>query len=76
MRTRETRYGTMGEGCQNAPLRIKSPQLYRLSYRPKRRETCRNLVPSGSRLARIVSVVYSDPIARATYHGSAEVGAS
>lgn len=61
MRSPVSRCGMIIAWVREALRRIKSPQLYRLSYQPYRSLVCFGLL--------IVSVVYPGPIARAAYHG-------
>ncbi len=45
---------------ENLPFRIKSPQLYRLSYRPKYVQPRWNAVAGRGSAGTIVSAVYPD----------------
>lgn len=69
MRARKTRCGTILALSLDVPFRIKSPQLYRLSYRPVcsysfRKTACHDRPVSGC-----VSPVCPLPIAERSYHG-------
>lgn len=71
MRTHETRWITMNTTCGKALLRIKSPQLYRLSYQPKITKLLAlvSLMVSGVRA--IVPAVCLSLISGRRYHAEA-----
>lgn len=68
MRTHETPCNTMNTTCQEHPRRIKSPQLYRLSYQPEYSRLLAILSRAVRRLVRIVPAVCPSLFSRAPYH--------
>lgn len=63
MRAHDFPCGTVRASSAYTTLRIKSPQLYRLSYQPKLLDTCGIQSTASSAVARIVSPVYPSAIA-------------
>jgi hypothetical protein len=69
MRTRVFPCGTVNASDLDPPIRIKSPQLYRLSYRPKLSEQCRYSRLGPSLLVRRVPAMCPALITGGPYHG-------
>jgi hypothetical protein len=61
MRTHETPCNTMAVSSDESLLRIKSPQLYRLSYQPEVLESLENHVPARAHPRGIVPAVCPCP---------------